>query len=159
MSEEHVDLIYSLEVGHVLLRQYEFMRRANHYLQCSSQGTQTDDLAHSSFPRHDGTTVLPNGDRASFTREDLSQAHGHKTKQARKGIRLKSGIAKLIVGEDIAISKVLDYLENVLMGHFCGQIASSEAIYTWIDEQWRPLLGYSPSFNHLSRGWLLFKLI
>jgi hypothetical protein len=44
------------------------------------------------------------------------------------------------------------------VGRFMGKIAKGEFLTLWMEEAWRPILGYGPVFHLLVRSWICFMV-
>jgi hypothetical protein len=81
---------------------------------------------------------------------------GISRKSSTKSIKQKAGVVKMVVGEDIFISEVSKFVGKMLMGIFWEKSPREKALSGWIENQWKPLLGYTPKAHLMSRGWILF---
>jgi len=50
----------------------------------------------------------------------------------------------MVVSEDISLVKVSNYAGKILVSHFNGKFAGEMAVHKWIEQHWKPLLGYVP---------------
>ena len=75
------------------------------------------------------------------------------------GAKAKKQATTLIVGRDISIAEVPDYLASALVGRFCEKLVGEIALRRWMEEQWSPLLRKLPMFHIFSRGWILFQVM
>jgi hypothetical protein len=66
----------------------------------------------------------------------------------------------MVVGEDVGIGDIAALIGRALVGSFCGKVVSPSSLKEWLDENWFPLLGYSPTFHTLVQGWfcVIFKM-
>ena len=62
----------------------------------------------------------------------------------------------MVVGEDIMVSQIMEYLGKTLMGHFFGQRIPTDHLNDWVKKMWSLIIGYGPSFNLLTKGWTSF---
>ena len=74
------------------------------------------------------------------------------------GSKAKKHAATLIVGKDISLSEVLEYLSLALVGRFCSKTVNETALQRWMQENWSPHLRQLPVFHILSRGWIFFRV-
>ena len=73
-------------------------------------------------------------------------------------MKARYGSPELIVGKDITLEQIPDFLAQALVGRFCGKIVTKASLQQWIALNWSNLLGYEPTFYSLPRGWFLIKL-
>jgi len=62
------------------------------------------------------------------------------------------------LGQDVGLEKVEVILKLDLAQMFMGKLVKENHFQSWLETSWKPLLGYSPSFHLLVRGWLCFKM-
>jgi hypothetical protein len=62
----------------------------------------------------------------------------------------------MVFGEDISVSQVSKLVDKVMVGIFWGKSPGEKAMFGWLDNHWKPMLGYLPKFHILSRGWISF---
>ena len=79
-------------------------------------------------------------------------------RRKRSGAKAKKQATTLIVGRDISLVEVPDYLSSALVGRFCGKSVGETALHRWMEEHRSPLLQKLPMFHILSRGWILFRV-
>ena len=79
----------------------------------------------------------------------ISTKNGESKKHS--GAKVKKHAAELIVGKDIMLSEVPQYLSLALVGIFCGKIVSKNALRRWMEENWNPHLRQLPMFHILLR--------
>ena len=65
---------------------------------------------------------------------------------------------ELSVERDIQIGEIPEYLNLAIIGRFCGKTPGSAALKNWMEDNWKPVLGYTPSFHVLPRGWFMLKV-
>lgn len=94
--------------------------------------------------------------------DSLSSPHTQKPSavkkiQCWKPCKLKR---RMVVGEDVGIGDIAALIGRALVGRFCGKVVSLLSLKEWLDENWFPLLDYSPTFHTLAQGWLcvIFKM-
>ena len=63
----------------------------------------------------------------------------------------KKHAATLIVGKDISLTKVPEYLSLDLVGRFCSKTVDKATLCRWMEEKWSPLLRQLPMFHVMSR--------
>jgi hypothetical protein len=56
-----------------------------------------------------------------------------------------------------SLEKIPPLLGKTIVGRFSGKIVSAPLLFIWIEDNWKVLLGYNPTFHTLARGWLVFK--
>ena len=61
----------------------------------------------------------------------ISTKNGESKK--RSGAKVKKHAAELIVGKDITLSEVPEYLSLALVGRFCGKKVSEDALRRWME--------------------------
>jgi hypothetical protein len=74
-----------------------------------------------------------------------------------KYIKEKKGLIKMVFGEDISVSQVSKLVDKVMVGIFWGKSPGEKAMFGWLNNHWKPMLGYLPEFHILSRGWISFR--
>jgi hypothetical protein len=75
-----------------------------------------------------------------------------------KCIKEKRGFVQMVVGVDIPVSEVVKLTGKTLVGRFNGKQAGEVALSRWMDQFWKPVLGYIPEAHALARGWNSFLL-
>ena len=50
----------------------------------------------------------------------------------RRGMRPMKGISKMIVGKDISLEQIPDYLSHALVRNFCGKVMARATLEWWI---------------------------
>ena len=73
-------------------------------------------------------------------------------------MRANKTILELTIGRDIQLSEIPEYLNLALVGIFCGKLAGSSSLGEWMEKNWNPVLGYTPIFHVLTKGWFLLKV-
>jgi len=63
----------------------------------------------------------------------------------------------MVVGADVLIGEILKLMGSMTIDRFCGKTMCPKSLVKWLDEKWMDVLGYKPSFNTLTRGWISFK--
>ena len=86
----------------------------------------------------------------------ISTKNGESKKHT--GAKVKKHATELIVGKDIMLSEVPEYLSLALVGRFYGKIVDEDALQRWMEENWNPHLWQLPMFHIMSRGWILFRV-
>ena len=56
------------------------------------------------------------------------------SERKRSGAKAKKQAVALIVGRDISLAKVPDYLSSALVGRFCGKLVGETALHRWMEE-------------------------
>jgi hypothetical protein len=49
-------------------------------------------------------------------------------------------------------------VDQSLVGIFVGKNVGEKELHRWMEQQWKPLLGYVPDAHVLSKGWYAFIL-
>ena len=57
-----------------------------------------------------------------------------------KGSKGKKHAASLVVGQDISLTEIPNYLSLALVGRFCGKTIDEAALRRWMEENWSPHL-------------------
>lgn len=105
-------------------------------------------------------------ERGSGQRKEISdgddgskEGGGGLVKRWRKSwIKVKQ-VKNYAVGEDIAWGCVLQMAKFTLVGRVMGRNFSRKMVAGWVEENWKPLMGYAPVVVMLNRGWFTFKFI
>ena len=61
-----------------------------------------------------------------------------------------------MVGSDLTIEEIRNFLVLDLVGHFSGKTVCPASLCSWILDNWEVKLGYSQVFHVLSLGWICF---
>ena len=82
-----------------------------------------EKLRHDPSNKKDGKDIIPtrNGESKKCT-----------------GAKVKKSAAELIVGKDISLSEVLEYLFLALVERFCGKTIEEDALRRWMEVNWNP---------------------
>jgi hypothetical protein len=64
---------------------------------------------------------------------------------------------RMVIREDISLDEVPYMLGKTLVSHFYGKVVFASSLSHWLDSNWRDVIGYSPEFQTMARGWLCFK--
>jgi hypothetical protein len=89
---------------------------------------------------------------------DLPQ-HPSSQKFSAQCIKEKRGSVKMVVGDDIPLSNIPHLLGKTLVGRFNGKSLGEKALTCWMQNQWKPLIGYIPKIHILSRSWISFSFL
>jgi hypothetical protein len=77
-------------------------------------------------------------------------------KTGRQCIKLRKNKVNLVLSEDIKMNQIVELENQDLTRHFFDRKISKNNLRKWIDMEWRTLIGYSPKFHLIRRGWLAF---
>ena len=80
-------------------------------------------------------------DRTKMTKSVIKNRHGMKDRKDN---------LELIMGKDISLEQIPDFLSQALVGHFCGKIVAIASLQHWISTNWGELLGYEIFFLLIS---------
>jgi hypothetical protein len=58
------------------------------------------------------------------------------------------------VGEDLQVSQIADLHGRVIVGKFMGRRMVYNIVLAWMEQEWKPSLGYLSIFHLLYRGWM-----
>jgi hypothetical protein len=72
------------------------------------------------------------------------------SRKSTKCIREKRVSIQMVVGIDIFIEEVTNFVGKTLVGRFCGISIGDEALSKWIASHWEPKLGYTPVMHTLA---------
>jgi len=86
----------------------------------------------------------------------LKGGDGVRKKRKNRWIKTKPG-QNYAVGEDIDLGSVLQLSKTTLVGRVLGHSHSRRTVAAWVEDKWKPLLGYVPAVVLLNRGWFAFK--
>jgi hypothetical protein len=64
----------------------------------------------------------------------------------------------MVVGVDIPVFEVVKLARKTLVGCFNGKQAGEASLSRWIDQFWKPVLGYIPEAHALAKRWNSFLL-
>ena len=65
----------------------------------------------------------------------------------RRGMRARNGNLELLLGKDISLEQVPDFLAHALVGCFCGKVIARASLQWWIQANWISILRYEPTFT------------
>jgi hypothetical protein len=120
-----------------------------------SISTQAPPLHVPGFPSKDRFASGEGGrkDKEHSTGSSLGESKKHKQRcwKARKDK------PRMVEGADITRDEIPELLGKTVVGRFSGKVVSSSSLLSWIDSNWRDVLGYNLDFHTLARGWLSFK--
>jgi hypothetical protein len=66
---------------------------------------------------------------------------------------------RMVVGDDIPIREVPQLVGKTLVGIFNGKSLGEKSLRGWMNNMWKPLIGYSPKVHILSRNWISFMFL
>jgi hypothetical protein len=65
----------------------------------------------------------------------------------------------MVVGDDIPISNIPQLLGKTLVGRFQGKSPGEKALACWMQNHWKPIIGYVPKIHLLARRWISFSFL
>jgi len=74
-------------------------------------------------------------------------------KNCRKLLKVKP---KLVLGEDVTMSQVIELSSKSLIGRFYGRFILESKLLEWIERVWTHVLGSKSGYHRLVRGWMAF---
>jgi hypothetical protein len=52
------------------------------------------------------------------------------------------------------VAQIIELDEFAVVGKFYGRRVSIVVMGTWLEETWKPVIGYTPTYHLLSMGWI-----
>jgi hypothetical protein len=63
------------------------------------------------------------------------------------------------LGKELAKDRVTSLAKRALVGRFFYLKMQNTRLDRWVQDCWKPILGYCPRINHLSNHWLIFHFL
>ena len=76
-----------------------------------------------------------------------------------KAHKIRAGMERLTLGEDLEIDKVQSYAQRALVGRLEFVWITRAAMLVWMREACVPVIGYMPRFTFLLNGWCSFHFL
>jgi hypothetical protein len=97
------------------------------------------------FSKENCSSVAPNLAEDKGKAEYRNIGTGSR-KSTVKCFKEKVGSVRMVVGEDIPITEISNLAGKMLVGRFNGKSPREKTLASWMEYQWKPLLGYSPTY-------------
>jgi hypothetical protein len=111
----------------------------------------------SSSPKEKGPipVVSRTEEKKGFTGKGDQPLH----KKSARCIKECRGSVKMVVGDDIPLCDVPQLVGKTLVGSFTGKAPGEKSLTGWMNNLWKPLIGYTPKVHLLSRNWISFSFL
>ena len=87
------------------------------------------------------------------------QGEKAKLKHEAKAFKVRESSEQMVLGLGLMLDKFVGMHKRALIGRFEYLKMSGPELKLWIQEHWKPLIGYLPRFSLLLRGWICFHLL
>ena len=77
----------------------------------------------------------------------------------RKDFKVMDVKLTMVHGHDIKMEKVIMLLKNVIVGKFQFKMRFHGDLFKWVDENWKPFLGYTLVVHLLVKGWICLEFL
>lgn len=122
------------------------------------QGLKANEALHASL--HGGSTLLKInyvGSKGEEAIETSPSCRKLKVSTTGKCWKVRKEGRQMVVGDDIGIGNIAQMAGKTVVGCFCEKVASPSPIKKWLEDNWNLVLGYTPIFHTLVRGWISFE--
>ena len=103
----------------------------------------------------------PSDDRNHHHRSPPGAIRGNRARAKRqlKAFKVKERRAQLVLGLELTVDKVAGMQKRTLIGRLEYIKLTGPEMKTWMQQNWEPIIGYTPRFSVLMKGWFCFHFI